>query len=196
MSARSLCHNSSANLECGGLPPLLQLQASLSTASPPRIPSPRHSSLVAQANSRFTSPPSSGESPAAFIFLSIPEVYGLRHEVVPHQMEKNRRGKTQRVNAIQDSAVSFDHSAEVLNPMSRLIALITRPRKIPNANGERHSRGLQRRKRRGPPERRAQRRRAQNPAEKPFPGFVGTHAPGDFVPPEQFAHTNCRTSLI
>jgi len=46
-------------------------------------------------------------------------------------MEKNRRGKTQRVNAIQDSAVSFDHSAEVLNPDVRLIALITRPPQNP-----------------------------------------------------------------
>ena len=84
--------------------------------------------------------------------------------------------------------MSFDHSAEVLNPDVPLDrAHHQAPAKSQNANGERHSRGLQRRKRRGPPERRAQRRRAQNPAEKPFPGFVGTHAPGDFVPPEQFA---------
>src|SRR5208337_2869509 len=112
----------------------------------------------------------------------------LRNEVVPYQMEENRRGKAQRVNAIQNSAVSFDDSAEILDPDVPLDrAHYQAPAKSQNANRERHPRGLQRRKWCGPPERRAQRRSAQDSAEKPFPSFVRTHAPRDFVPADQFA---------
>src|SRR6187455_2663796 len=75
-------------------------------------------------------------------------------EVVPREMEEDRRGEADRVDAIEDAAVTFDDGAEILDAA---IALHGRHHQSPEEPHERdggaHPRGLQRRKRRHPPER-------------------------------------------
>src|SRR5258708_20025069 len=47
--------------------------------------------------------------------LSLVEVVQLRNKIIAHQVEENRRGEAQRIDAIQNAAPSLDHPAKILD---------------------------------------------------------------------------------
>src|SRR5882724_9101193 len=105
-----------------------------------------------------------------------------RRKEIPHQVKENRRGEAQRVNPVQDAAMTLDHCAEILNPGVALDrAHYQSARETEQRNHERHSGGLQRRERCRPPQRRAQQRRRRHAAQETLPRFVWADAWRDLV---------------
>src|SRR6266850_1704088 len=105
-----------------------------------------------------------------------------RRKEIPHQVKKNRRSEAQRINAVQNAAMTLDHCAEILNPGVALDrAHHQSARETEQRNHERHSGGLQRRERCRPPQRRAQQRRRRHAAQETLPRFVWADAWRDLV---------------
>src|SRR6516165_3985524 len=109
---------------------------------------------------------------------TLPEkILWLGDKVVANQVEKDRGGEAERVHAVEDAAVAFDHHAKILDADIALDgAHYEATAKTENTNGKRQAGGFERREWSGPPQCGAKRSGAQNPAEKAFPGFVGAHA--------------------
>src|SRR5204863_2388906 len=89
----------------------------------------------------------------------------------PYKVKKNRRSETQRINTVENAAVALDDRAEILHAN---VALDRAPHQAAGetekGNHERHSRGLERREWRCPPERRTELWRRKYAPEETFPG--------------------------
>src|SRR5882724_5595422 len=105
-----------------------------------------------------------------------------RRKEIPHQVKENRRGKAQRINPVENAAMTLDHCSEIFHPGIALDrAHHQSARETEQRNHERHSGGLQRRERRRPPQRRAQQRRRRHAAQETLPRFVRADAWRDLV---------------
>src|SRR6266403_2004581 len=115
-------------------------------------------------------------------FASIDLICHSRRKEIPHQVEKNGRGEAQRVNPVQDAAMTLDHCAEIFHAGIALDgAHHQSARETEQRNHERHSCGLQRRERCRPPQRRSQQRRRRHAAQETLPRFVWADARRDLV---------------
>src|SRR5437763_11947185 len=107
---------------------------------------------------------------------------------IPNQVKENRRSETQRINTVENAAVALDDRAEILHANVALDrAHHQATGETEQGNHERHSRGLERREWRCPPERRTERCRRKYAPEETLPGLVRADLWRDLVSPREFS---------
>src|SRR5690606_29509304 len=112
----------------------------------------------------------------------------LWSEIVAGEMEEHRRREADRVDAIQNAAVSFDDAAEILDPAIALDRGHDEPaREAHQANDEGHAGSLGWSERSDPPHGRANGGCRSDAAEKARPRFVGAYIGSDLALAEGLA---------
>ena len=112
--------------------------------------------------------------PARSRLVLVEKQWMVGDEDPSREMEKQRRGKTNGIHAVQDSAVPFNGAAKILHAAVTLDGRHCQPAgKSHERHSQREQQGLERREWSHPPQRGTQCHRSRYPANKAFPCFVG-----------------------
>src|SRR5215207_6132681 len=111
---------------------------------------------------------------------------GSGGEEVAGEVEEDRRGEAERVDAVEDTPVPGDEGAEVLDAAVALDRRHGEPsRKAHQRNHQRHQRRLPGREGRRPPEGGPHDGRRRDAAEEALPRLIRADRRGDAMAPEQ-----------